>query len=53
MDFEKARYNMVEQQVRPWNVLDSRVLDIIGSVPREAFTPEGYKTSLMPTRVSR
>lgn len=43
MDFEKARYNMVEQQVRPWDVLDDRVLDTINTVPREHFTPEAYK----------
>lgn len=43
MDFEKARFNMVEQQVRPWDVLDPRVLDVINTVPREDFTPESYK----------
>jgi protein-L-isoaspartate(D-aspartate) O-methyltransferase len=43
MDFEKARYNMVEQQVRPWDVLDDRVLQVISEVPREAFAPEAYK----------
>lgn len=44
MDFEKARFNMVEQQVRPWDVLDARVLDVINTIPREKFTPEDYKT---------
>ncbi len=43
MDFEKARFNMVEQQVRPWDVLDLRVLDVINEVPRENFTPDEYK----------
>ena len=43
MDFEKARFNMVEQQVRPWDVLDPRVLDVIGKIPRENFTPDKYK----------
>ncbi|MCK5395074.1 MAG: protein-L-isoaspartate O-methyltransferase [Gammaproteobacteria bacterium] len=43
MDFEKARFNMVEQQVRPWDVLDPRVLDVINKVPRENFTPDEYK----------
>ena len=43
MDFDKARFNMVEQQVRPWDVLDTRVLDIINEVPRENFTPDQYK----------
>ena len=40
MDFEKARFNMVEQQVRPWDVLDSRVLAVISEVPREQFAPD-------------
>jgi len=43
MDFEKARFNMVEQQVRPWDVLDSRVLEVISEIPRENFTPDEYK----------
>lgn len=43
MDFEKARYNMVEQQVRPWDVLNPRVLDVISEIPREKFTPEQYQ----------
>ena len=43
MDFEKARFNMVEQQVRPWDVLDTRVLDVINEVPREIFTPDQYR----------
>ncbi|WP_297834090.1 protein-L-isoaspartate O-methyltransferase [Thermomonas sp.] len=37
IDFARARENMVEQQVRPWDVLDVRVLETIGSLPREAF----------------
>ena len=40
MDFNKARFNMVEQQVRPWDVLDPRVLNVIGNIPREQFVPE-------------
>ena len=32
MNFEQARMNMVENQVRPWEVLDGRVLDVIGRV---------------------
>ena len=43
MDFDKARFNMVEQQVRPWDVLDTRVLDVINEVPRENFAPDQYK----------
>ncbi|MBL4761876.1 MAG: protein-L-isoaspartate O-methyltransferase [Gammaproteobacteria bacterium] len=34
---ETARYNMIEQQIRPWNVLDPRVLDTLAKVPRETF----------------
>ncbi|MFV2004972.1 MAG: protein-L-isoaspartate O-methyltransferase [Gammaproteobacteria bacterium] len=43
MDFEKARFNMVEQQVRPWDVLNPRVLGVISEIPRENFTPDEYK----------
>jgi protein-L-isoaspartate(D-aspartate) O-methyltransferase len=40
---EHARFNMVEQQIRPWEVIDQRVLETLGSLPREAFVPEAYK----------
>lgn len=41
MDFHKARYNMVEQQIRPWDVLDFDLLDAIESIEREHFvSPE-------------
>ena len=43
MNFEQARFNMVEQQVRPWDVLDQRVLDVIANVPRERFVPDEYR----------
>lgn len=39
MDFERARFNMIEQQVRPWDVLEQSVLDILQIVPRELFVP--------------
>ena len=39
IDYAKARETMVEQQIRPWDVLDARVLETIASVPREAFVP--------------
>ncbi len=39
MDYIKARELMVEQQVRPWDVLDPRVLDVLATLPREAFVP--------------
>jgi protein-L-isoaspartate(D-aspartate) O-methyltransferase len=40
---EKARFNMIEQQIRPWEVLDRRVLEIFEDVPREAFVAEAYR----------
>lgn len=40
MDFEKARFNMVEQQIRPWDVLDVSILDLLFKVKREQFVPE-------------
>ncbi|MDO5638388.1 MAG: protein-L-isoaspartate O-methyltransferase [Neisseria sp.] len=43
MNFEKARFNMVEQQVRPWDVLDFDVLDALSAIPREAFVAEAQK----------
>jgi protein-L-isoaspartate(D-aspartate) O-methyltransferase len=41
-DQAHARELMVEQQVRPWDVLDPRVLDVLGSMPRERFLPDAY-----------
>lgn len=43
MNIEQARYNMIEQQIRPWEVLDQRVLDVMTEVPREQFTPPQYR----------
>lgn len=43
IDYSQAREKMVEQQVRPWDVLDIRVLDVLARLPREAFVPEAYK----------
>lgn len=40
---EHARYNMVQQQIRPWNVSDEAVLDALASVRREDFVPEAYR----------
>ena len=42
-NFEQARFNMIEQQIRPWDVLDQRTLDLIASVPREQFVPQDYR----------
>ncbi len=36
---EQARFNMVEQQIRPWDVLDSEVLDLLKRIKREQFVP--------------
>ena len=43
MDFETARFNMVEQQIRPWEVLDPDVLDACLSVERENFVPQQFR----------
>lgn len=43
IDFKQARFNMIEQQIRPWNVLDMRILEILDTVPREDFVPEAYR----------
>ncbi len=44
VNIERARFNMIEQQIRPWEVLDQRVLDVLAKVPREMFVPEPYKS---------
>ena len=41
-DLAAARQNMVENQVRTWDVLDARVLDVLASLPRDAFVPKTY-----------
>ena len=43
MDFAKARFNMVEQQIRPWDVLNFDLLDALQDIPREAFVGEAQK----------
>src|SRR5690606_39781865 len=43
IDYARARELMVEQQVRPWDVLDLRVLDLLARMPREAFVPEACR----------
>lgn len=43
MDFELARQNMIEKQIRPWEVLDPAVLDMLGVVRREDFVPARYR----------
>jgi protein-L-isoaspartate(D-aspartate) O-methyltransferase len=43
MNFEQARFNMIEQQIRPWDVLDQGVLQLLAVVKREDFVPLAYK----------
>jgi protein-L-isoaspartate(D-aspartate) O-methyltransferase len=43
MNTEQARFNMIEQQIRPWNVLEQDVLDLLMVVKREDFVPVAYK----------
>jgi len=43
MNTEQARFNMIEQQIRPWDVLDQGVLSLLGVVKREDFVPPAYK----------
>jgi len=43
IDYAKARELMVEQQVRPWDVLDPRVLDVLATLPREDFVPPAHR----------
>jgi protein-L-isoaspartate(D-aspartate) O-methyltransferase len=43
MDTLAARQQMVDQQIRTWEVLDPRVLDVLSAVPREAFVPPAYR----------
>jgi len=44
MNIEQARFNMVENQIRPWEVLDQQVLDLLYVVKREEFVPAAYRT---------
>ena len=43
MNLELARFNMIEQQIRPWNVLDAQVLHLLAVVKREDFVPLAHK----------
>jgi protein-L-isoaspartate(D-aspartate) O-methyltransferase len=43
MDIEQARFNMVEQQIRPWDVLDQDILDLLFVVRRENFVPAALR----------
>lgn len=43
MNFERARFNMVEQQVKPWEVIDERILSQLEAIQREDFVPVRYR----------
>src|SRR6187402_1599588 len=43
MNIEHARFNMIEQQIRPWEVLDQGVLSLLAVVKREDFVPPAYR----------
>src|SRR5690349_16123706 len=43
-DVERARFNMVEQQIRTWEVLDPRVLDLLHRLRCEAYVPQQYRS---------
>ncbi len=43
MNLQQARFNMVEQQIRTWEVLDHRVLDLLERAPRHEYVPEAYR----------
>lgn len=52
MNIEQARFNMIEQQIRTWDVLDLDVLDLLVVVKREAFVPGAYKSlAFMDTEI--
>jgi protein-L-isoaspartate(D-aspartate) O-methyltransferase len=43
MNLEQARHNMIVQQIRPWDVMDDQVLDLMTRTPREDFVPPQYR----------
>jgi protein-L-isoaspartate(D-aspartate) O-methyltransferase len=44
MNIEQARFNMIEQQIRPWNVASPEVLELLSTVKREEYFPENQKS---------
>ena len=44
MNLEQARFNMIEQQIRPWDVLDTEILQLLSAVKREEFVPKAYRS---------
>ena len=52
MNIEQARFNMIEQQIRPWDVLDAGVLELLAVVKREDFVPVAHKAlAFMDTEI--
>ena len=43
MNYEQARFNMIEQQIRPWEVLDNEILSLLAIIKREDFVPLGHR----------
>ncbi|GAB4362131.1 MAG: protein-L-isoaspartate O-methyltransferase [Gammaproteobacteria bacterium] len=43
MNLEQARFNMIHQQIRPWEVLDDEVLGVLDRIPRDRFVPQAYR----------
>ena len=44
MNYEQARFNMIEQQIRPWEVLDNQVLSLLALIRREDFVPLAHRS---------
>jgi protein-L-isoaspartate(D-aspartate) O-methyltransferase len=52
MNIEQARFNMIEQQIRPWDVLDPGVLSLLAVIKREEFVPHAYRSmAFMDTEI--
>ena len=43
LNIEQARFNMIEQQIRTWDVLDLHILDVLTQTPREEFVPDAHR----------
>lgn len=44
ISIDRARFNMIQQQIRPWDVVDDRVLSVMAEIPREQFVPDSYRS---------
>jgi len=44
ISIDRARFNMIQQQIRPWNVADDQVLSVMSDVAREQFVPDAYRS---------